>query len=90
MTEGRTLREVLELEQVGEGSFVGQSVDIGHGAPVFGGQLLGQSIMAASTIAPDKYVKTIHTVFARGGDVSKPLEIEVETMAAGRAMATPR
>jgi len=88
MAEGRTLREVLELEPVGEGRFIGQNFTAGLGGVVFGGQLLAQSILAASTIAPDKYVKTIQNVFARGADIAKPLEFEVETMAAGRAMAS--
>jgi acyl-CoA thioesterase len=88
MADGGSLREVLELEQVGDGRFVAQNHSGGHGLVVFGGQLLAQSIIAGATIAPDKYVKTIHLVFARGADASKPLEIEVDTMAAGRAMAS--
>ncbi len=88
MTEEKSLRGVLELEQVGEGRFIGQNFVAGMGGVVFGGQLLAQSIIAASTVAPEKYVKTIQNVFARGGDISKPLEIEVEMMAAGRAMAS--
>ena len=49
MSEERTLRDALELEQVGENSFIGHNVTVGHGASVvFGGQLLGQSIMAVS------------------------------------------
>ena len=88
MTEGRSLFEALELEQVGEGRYVAQNFTAGLGGVVFGGQLHAQSIVASQSIAPDKYVKTIQNVFARGGDIKLPLDIEVETMAAGRAMAS--
>jgi acyl-CoA thioesterase len=55
---------------------------------VFGGQLLAQSIVAASTVDPTKEVKSIHTVFARGGAPDVPLEIDVEAMHVGRALAS--
>ena len=45
MTEGRTLFEALELEQVGEGRYVAQNFTAGLGGVVFGGQLLAQSIV---------------------------------------------
>lgn len=54
---------------------------------VFSGQLLGQMIMAASD--DDKQVKSIHAVFARAGRYSAgPVELEVESMHAGRAWAS--
>ena len=80
--------EALSLEQVGEGQYLGRNFVSHPGAPIFGGQILAQAVVAGATVAPDKLVKTIHNVFARGGDATKPLEIEVETMSAGRAMAS--
>jgi acyl-CoA thioesterase-2 len=79
---------VLDLEQVGDGRFVGQNFSDGPGGVVFGGQLLAQAIVAGATIDPTKEVKSIHTVFARGGAMDKPLDIEVEAMHTGRALAS--
>ena len=88
MAELADLLGVLDLEQVGDGRFVGQNFSDGPGGVVFGGQLLAQAIVAGATIDPTKEVKSIHTVFARGGAMDKPLDIEVEAMHTGRALAS--
>ena len=85
MTMGTSLRDVLELEQVGEGLYRGQNFTAGLGGVVFGGQLLAQTIVAAGLSDPSKNVKTVHTIFARGGALDQPLDIEVDTMHSGRA-----
>ena len=55
---------------------------------IFGGQLLAQTIVAASHDEPSKRVKTIHTIFARGGAPERGVEIGVEVMHSGRAFAS--
>jgi acyl-CoA thioesterase len=82
------LLEVLDLEPVGEGRFRAQNFSEGPGGVVFGGQLLAQAIVAGASIDPTKEVKSIHTIFARGGSLDKPLDIEVEAMHTGRALAS--
>jgi acyl-CoA thioesterase II len=79
---------VLDLEPVSEGRFRAQNFSDGPGGVVFGGQLLAQSIVAGATIDPSKEVKSIHTVFARGGAMDQPLDIEVDAMHTGRALAS--
>jgi acyl-CoA thioesterase len=79
---------VLDLEQTGPGTFRAQNFVEGPGSVVFGGQILAQTIVAASTIDPTKTLKSVHTVFARGADGSQPLDIEVESMHVGRALAS--
>ena len=64
----------LDLQQTGEGRYRAGNVATG-GAVIFGGQLLAQSIVAALRHEPDKYVKTIQTVFARGGSMDHDVEI---------------
>ena len=91
MTDVSDLVKVLDLEPVGAdgaGHFRAQNFVSGAGGVVFGGQLLAQSIVAASTVDPTKEVKSIHTVFARGGAPDVPLEIDVEAMHVGRALAS--
>jgi acyl-CoA thioesterase-2 len=75
------------LEPVGPDRFRADHVEAGHGV-VFGGQLLGQSIVAALAGHDGKRVKTIHTVFARSGSPDAPVEITVDRMHAGRAFAS--
>jgi acyl-CoA thioesterase-2 len=82
------LMEVLELEPVGEGRFVGHNLASTPGAVVFGGQLLAQTVMAGATADPSKEVKSVHTVFARGGALDRDLDIEVEPMHLGRALGS--
>lgn len=75
------------LEPTGPGRFTGGHAEMGH-AVVFGGQLLGQSIVAAAAGHEGKRVKTIHTVFARGAAPGDPLQITVEPIHTGRAFAS--
>lgn len=77
----------LELEPVATGRYRAGHADMGHGV-VFGGQLLGQAIVAAADGQAHKQVKTVHTVFARGASPDAPLDIVVEPIHAGRAFAS--
>lgn len=78
----------LEIDQVGEGRFRALNADTETDRPVFGGQLLGQFIVAASLVHPDKAVRTVQTVFTRTGRLDQPLDIAVETVHRGSTMAT--
>jgi acyl-CoA thioesterase II len=82
------LLAVLDLEPAGEGRFRARNFATGAGGVVFGGQLLAQTIVAAATVDPTKAVRSLHTVFARGGVVDQPLEIEVEPLHVGRALGS--
>jgi acyl-CoA thioesterase-2 len=77
----------LVIEPVADGRYLAPNVD-GDQPVVFGGQLLAQSIVAATTVDPDKSVKTVHAVFARAGVPESPLDISVECLHRGRAMAS--
>lgn len=77
----------LTLEPVGPDRYRADHVEAGHGV-IFGGQLLGQSIVAALAGHEAKRVKTIHTVFARSGSPDAPVEITVDRMHTGRAFAS--
>ncbi len=82
------LLEVLDLEPAGEGRFTARNISTGTGGVVFGGQILAQTVVAGATADPAKEVKSVHTVFARGGDPARPLDIEVDAMHTGRALAS--
>ncbi len=82
------LMETLELEPAGEGRFVGHNLVSTPGSVVFGGQLLAQTVVAAAAADPSKEVKSVHTVFARGGALDQDLQIEVEPLHLGRALGS--
>ncbi len=82
-----SLLQTLELEPVAEGHYRAENADAGHGV-IFGGQLLAQSVVAGLSIAPDKRVKTVHTIFARSGKPDTPVDIFIDPMHDGRAMAS--
>lgn len=75
------------LEPAGEGRYRAGSAAVGPGV-VFGGQLIGQSMLAAGRDHPDKVVKTVHTVFARGASFDQSLDVDVDAMQAGRTFAS--
>jgi acyl-CoA thioesterase II len=87
MPELADVLAALDLSETGDGTFTAGHIDTGHGV-VFGGQLLAQSIVAASRAVPDKELLSLHTVFARGGAFDEPLTITVETLQSGRAFAS--
>jgi len=85
------LPDILTLTEVGERRYhVFQPSESAEGRDVvFSGQLLGQMIMAADRAAEgQKDVRSIHTVFARAGTYTKPIEMEVDSMHAGRTWAS--
>ena len=55
---------------------------------LFGGQLLGQFIRAASLACPDKAVKSLHAVFAREGRAAEPVRYRSTRQHEGRSFAS--
>lgn len=53
-----------------------------------GAQLLGQAVALAERTFPGMAVQSLHTVFHRGGDTGRPMDVRVETVQSGRVLAT--
>ena len=77
----------LQLEPIGDNRYRAGNLPVAHGV-VFGGQLMGQSIVAALLGQEGKTVKTLHTVFARAGSTEAPVEIVVEPVHSGRTLSS--
>jgi acyl-CoA thioesterase-2 len=77
----------LTLTPTGADCYTAENADSGPGV-IFGGQLLAQAVVAALVGHDGKRVKTVHTVFARAGSPNAPVEIAVERLHAGRALAS--
>lgn len=81
---------LLALERIEENLFRGQSQDLGWGQ-VFGGQVLGQSLSAATqTVPSDRHVHSLHAYFLRPGDAKKPIVYEVDRIRDGASFTTRR
>jgi acyl-CoA thioesterase-2 len=81
---------LLELEQIEENLFRGQSQDLGWGT-VFGGQVLGQALSAAAKTVPvERQAHSLHAYFLRPGDVKKPIVYEVDRIRDGGSFTTRR
>jgi acyl-CoA thioesterase len=83
--------DLLQLETLGDGRYrapnPGESPE--QRDVVFGGQILAQMIMASDQAAGGaKDVKSIHTIFARAGTYQRPIDLQVESMQAGRTWAS--
>ena len=87
MTSEKTFHDellaALTLAEAPSGALRAPYFSDGRGV-VFGGQLLGQAIVAGAPRMPGKQVKSVQTVFSRGVKVAEPVDILVEPLHDGR------
>ncbi len=77
------LVRLLALEQLEVNLYRGESRDLG-GRSVFGGQVLGQALMAAYGTVDWQAAHSLHAYFLRPGDMEAPIVYEVERLRDGR------
>jgi len=83
------LLAVLELEALEVNLFRGESRDIG--APqVFGGQVLGQALVAAYRTVEDRDCHSLHAYFLRRGDFNAPIVYQVDRSRDGSSFTNRR
>jgi acyl-CoA thioesterase-2 len=84
------LVRLLDLERLEMNLFRGESRDIGS-PQVFGGQVLGQALMAACrTVEPERRVHSLHSYFLRRGDFNAPIVYEVDRSRDGASFTSRR
>jgi acyl-CoA thioesterase II len=84
------LVELLQVEQLEHNLFRGVSGDIGS-PRVFGGQVLGQALMAAArTVDPARRVHSLHAYFLRPGDKNARIVYDVDRIRDGGSFTTRR
>ena len=83
------LVKLLDLEPIEVNLFRGVSPDENM-VRVFGGQVAGQSLVAASRTVdePERYVHSLHAYFLRPGDPSAPILYQVDRIRDGRSFTT--
>jgi acyl-CoA thioesterase-2 len=67
----------IALERLDDNRFRGQSRDVG-GLQVYGGQVLGQAVSAASQTVDGRLIHSLHSYFLLPGDVNAPIDYEVD------------
>jgi acyl-CoA thioesterase II len=84
------LVEMLQVERLEQNLFRGVSGDIGS-PRVFGGQVLGQALMAAAlTVEAGRSVHSLHAYFLRPGDKQARIVYDVERIRDGGSFTTRR
>jgi len=83
------LLELLELERIEENIYRGESRDIGT-PQVFGGQVLGQALQAATSTIDGRICHSLHAYFLRRGDVNAPIVYEVDRARDGGSFSSRR
>jgi acyl-CoA thioesterase-2 len=81
------LLDAFALERFGEDRFRGANEPTRF-ARIFGGQLLGQSLLAASATVSGKLPHSLHAYFVAGGDPDEPIDIDVVRVRDGRTVDT--
>jgi acyl-CoA thioesterase-2 len=80
---------LLELETLEVNLFRGESRDIGS-PQVFGGQVLGQALNAASRTVSERMVHSLHAYFLRRGDFKAPIIYQVDRSRDGHSFSNRR
>jgi acyl-CoA thioesterase II len=83
------LIKVMTLERIEINLFRGESRDIGS-PQVFGGQVLGQALVAATATVENRQVHSLHAYFLRRGDFNSPIVYEVDRAWDGNHFSTRR
>jgi len=79
----------LDLEPLEVNLFRGQSRDIG-GPRVFGGQVIGQALVAAERTVDGRVPHSLHAYFLLPGDVAAPIVYQVDRVRDGRSFSARR
>ncbi|WP_028081795.1 acyl-CoA thioesterase II [Solimonas soli] len=85
----KDLIKLLDLETLEDNLFRGESRDLG-GKSVFGGQVIGQALTAASRTVREAAPHSLHAYFLRPGDMNKAVVYEVDRIRDGRSFSARR
>src|SRR4051812_13666887 len=83
------LLTILDLETLEENLFRGRSPQVGW-QRVFGGQVIGQALVAATRTVGGRHPHSLHGYFLLPGDPLVPIIYEVDRIRDGRSFTTRR
>lgn len=85
-----TARQFVDLEQIGPAAFRSRHAQFNHAGALYGGQVVGQSLVAAARLTPGKQPHSLHGYFLRAGAGDGPIDYEVELLRDGQRVAARR
>ena len=88
-TSVEDLIDLLDLERIEENMYRGHSPDVSW-QRVFGGQVIGQALMAAYRTVDGRHCHSLHAYFIRPGDPKVPIVYEVDRSRDGKSFTTRR
>ncbi|MGD8691541.1 MAG: thioesterase family protein, partial [Methyloceanibacter sp.] len=83
------LLSILDLEPLEHNLYRGLSPQVGW-QRVFGGQVIGQALVAAQRTVEDRGAHSLHAYFLRAGDPTVPIIYQVERTRDGKSFSTRR
>ncbi|MGZ5842573.1 MAG: acyl-CoA thioesterase, partial [Xanthobacteraceae bacterium] len=83
------LLSILDIEKIEENLFRGLSPQAGW-QRVFGGQVIGQALVAAHRTVNGRLAHSLHAYFLRAGDPAVPIIYEVDRIRDGGSFSTRR
>src|SRR6202163_2966182 len=83
------LLDVLDLETLDENLFRGRSPQVGW-QRVFGGQVIGQALVAGCRTVESRPPHSLHAYFLLGGDPKVPIIYDVDRIRDGKSFTTRR
>lgn len=82
--DGRDLHSLLPLQDLGAGRYASRASDDNFNRRIYGGQLLGQALMAAAqTVPAERRAHMLQAMFLRGAVPDQPLRFEVQRLLDG-------
>jgi len=87
--ETENLTETMKLERIEVNLFRGTTADNSPGR-IFGGQVIGQSLLAAYETVENRICHSLHCYFIRPGDPTVPIVFEVDRSRDGGSFTTRR
>jgi acyl-CoA thioesterase-2 len=82
--------DMLRLDRIGPTTFRSDHQHDNTLGIIFGGQFMGQALLAASETAPGWTANSLGCYFLRPGNVAAPIDYEVELVRDGRSFANRR
>lgn len=90
MADAPQLKDLLDLEQLDLNLFRSRCHQENHRQHLFGGQVLGQSLVAAAKTCSDRQPHSIHGYFLRAGTSKMPVIYDVDPIRDGGSFTTRR
>ena len=81
------LVDILDVRAGGEGRFLSSARTDGRRPVVEGSQMLGQAVVAAGRLLPDRRVVSAGMLFLRAADAHDPLQLDLAELSMGRTFA---